>query len=84
MIIATIGSNEYLLKNLEQANTLLDILSDAKNIENTYLINKNETIIHEDRFEREIKIKIIKDRPVLTEEEANKQIQEDRTNREKA
>lgn len=84
MIIATIGRDEYLLKDLQQAHTLLNILNDAKPVEKTYLINSSKYIFHETDSNLDIKIEIIKQQKILKLDEANQLIKQDRISRETA
>tara|TARA_R110001599_G_scaffold100770_9_gene258134 strand:+ start:4164 stop:4436 length:273 start_codon:yes stop_codon:yes gene_type:complete len=78
MIIATIGREKFVLKNLEQANQLLSILSNAQQVDEDYLLSESRHILSEANCDVEISISIKQDQDIITKAEGRKQKQKDR------
>lgn len=78
MILATIGNSNFVLTNLEQANQLLQILGEAKQVESDYLISESRYIKYEVSSEANIKIEVIPNETVLTKHEAKTRINKDK------
>ena len=72
MIIAEIGHAKFLLKNIEAAESLLRILSEAKQISETYIGKgvDGKMIRHENPNETNIEVSVTGEQKILSYDEA--------------
>jgi len=70
MIIAEIGISKFILDDLKSAETLLRIMSAAKQVSDTYVGSNNERVTYQDKYSTHINISIRSDTEILSYRDA--------------
>jgi hypothetical protein len=70
MIIAEIGMSKFVLNDIKSAETLLRILAEAKQVNDTYIRSECKTVIYEDTRRVDINISIRSNADILSYRDA--------------
>ena len=70
MIIAKVGHQQYALKSIQQAESLLSILSEATPIDNTYVGGDYKTVYYKDSNAANIEITVDGQTEIMEKAEA--------------
>ena len=70
MIIASIGMNHYIIKDLESAQQLLHILGSAQQVAPLYLSSRRGETFHKIEDSERIEIRVAQDKRIMSQKEA--------------